>query len=302
MKKFIFQIFIYLFITFLVGLGITAVANYFLSKSFFYKPQFISNYFLPSSKLDYIIAGSSRGLTTIDTKEIDSKLGVKGFNISMDDTGLPSQFLMIKHFFESGNSARYCVLTLDLNHFEESEKKLNDNDYRFITFSDRTYVHEYYQIYETGIIRPLTWSKYFPLFAYSYYNMELIWPAGMAAIKPKYKNRFDEKGNYSYPNMVFSQGSIREVQEIRKEIKNPVLKEIKTYLQTKNSKLILYIAPYHNKIIHLSNPLEYSLINHAESLKEASYFFDIDHVNTLGKQEATKLFILDFQEVIANNK
>ncbi|MCS5488999.1 hypothetical protein [Algoriphagus limi] len=301
MKKFLFQIFTYLLITFLVGLSITGAADYFLSKSYFYKPQFISNYFSSASKLDYIIAGSSRGLTTIDTKEVDSKLGVKGFNISMDDTGLPSQFLMIKHFFESGNTANYCVLTLDVSHFEESEKKLNDNDYRFITYSDRSYVHEYYRAYETGIIRPLTWSKYFPLFAYSYYNMELIWPAGMAALKPRYKNRFDEKGDYSYPDMVFSNDSPPKVQEIQKAIKNPILEEIRAYLQTKNSELILYIAPYFNKSIYVTNPSNYPLINHAGALQGANYFFDIDHVNTLGKQEATNLFMEDFQAILKSN-
>lgn len=299
MKKFLITTLGYLFLIFLLGNVIAIISGYFLSKSYFYKPDFIVNHFAPNTHFNYILAGSSRGLTTINTVKVDEELGIKGLNLSTDDTGLPSQFLMIQHYFESGFSADYCILTLDLGHIEVSGKELNNNDYRFISFSDRNYVNEYLNTYETGIIRPLTWSNYIPILAFSFYNMELFWPSGMAAIKPKYTNRFDFNGNYSYPNLELpEQYSHIKWETLDKTIKNPIIKEIEVYLKRNNSKLVIYIAPYYGTKIKIKNSEDFQVINHSASLPTSNYFFDTDHVNNVGKSKATDLFIKSFNDAL----
>lgn len=299
MKKFLINTLGYLFLILILGNIIAIISGYFLSKSYFYKPDFIINHFAPNTHFNYILAGSSRGLTTINTVKVDEELGIKGLNISMDDTGLPSQFLMIQHYFESGFSSNYCILTLDIGHFEESERKLSDNDYRFISFSDRPYVNEYYDTFEKGIIRPLTLSKYFPILAFSFYNMELFWSSGLAAIKPKYTNRFDFNGNYSYPDGDDTQDS-KEIKfsEIELEMRNPILAELSSYLKRKDCKLLIYVAPYSNLQLAITNSHGYEVINHSGSLKLSNYFFDSDHVNGLGKIKATELFIAEISNLI----
>lgn len=300
MKKFLTQVAVYLAVIVFLGSVISWVAGYFLANSYFYKPDFIVNYLPPASHFNYVLAGSSRGLTTINTVEVDDKLGLKGFNLSMDDTGLPSQFLMIQHYFESGNSADYCVLTLDLGHMEESEKKLSDNDYRFVSYSDRPYVQEHYQTYEKGIIRPLAISRYLPVFAFSQYNMELFWPAGLAMLMPRYTNRFDLNGNYSYPEtQLVPDRSDIEWSKIEKTIQNPILEDLKSYLTSKNCKLVLYIAPYFGTDVSIREPIGYSVINHSAALRTPDYFFDKDHVNNLGKVKSTELFIHSFGNIMA---
>ncbi|TNF43590.1 MAG: hypothetical protein EP311_02735 [Cytophagales bacterium] len=294
MKRFLLKIFSYLILVFLIGNIGAWSALKILGRSYFYKPNFIVNHFEGKGRFDYVIAGSSRGLTTINTEEVDRQTGLKGLNISMDDTGLPSQFLMIKHFFESGNQADRVILTLDLGHFEESEQMLNDNDYRFVSYSHRDYIWEYFYTYEKGVIRPLTLSNYFPVFAIGYYNLELVWPAGLSLIKPTYTNRFDWNGNYSYPNSSL-QSKSEEIQWeiIEKQPSNPILKEIESYLKQKNSQLILYVGPYLGKqlVVPGGNGSDFPLINHSAIFTEAKYFFDVDHVNDLGKAEATQKFV-----------
>ncbi|MEB2777535.1 hypothetical protein SYJ56_19625 [Algoriphagus sp. D3-2-R+10] len=302
MKKFSSRILGYLTFLFILGNLVAFILQFFLSQSFFYKQNFIVNYLPNGSNFNYIIAGSSRGLTTLNTVEIDKELDLNGFNISLDDTGLPSQFVMIKHYFESGNTADYCVLTLDLGHMEESAQKINDNDYRFVSYSNRDYVWEYFKKYETGIIKPLTLSKFFPVIAFSYYNIELLWPAVLSIFKPKYHYRFDLNGNYSYPDLELpEQDSNFKWESIDKKIKNPILKEIELYLKRNNSKLVIYIAPYYGTKINIKNSEEFQVINHSASLPTSNYFFDYDHVNNAGKSKATELFIKSFKDARLKN-
>lgn len=291
MKKFLKDVSLFLLVILLIGSGISFIASYFLSKSQFYKPNFLVNNLEKNSHHDYILAGSSRGLTTVNTAEVDRKLNLKGLNISIDDTGLPSQFLMVKHYFESGFTADYCVLTLDLSHMEGSENRLGDNDYRFVSYSNRDYVWEYFQSKEEGIVRPLTLSRYLPLFAFSYYNMELFWPALYSSVNPQFRNRFDSNGNYFYPDQVLPADQEKEPwKTIPKTLGNPILSELEDYLKSKNCKLIVYVAPYYGTIIAHTETGTYPVINHSGSLTEPKYFFDINHVNNLGRAKATELF------------
>ncbi|WP_111672162.1 hypothetical protein [Algoriphagus litoralis] len=297
MKKFLRDVSLYLSVILLIGMGISFAASYFLSKSQFYKPNFIVNNLGKNSHYTYILAGSSRGLTTVNTEEVDRNLNVKGLNISMDDTGLPSQFLMIKHYFESGYTADYCVLTLDLSHMEGSKNGLGDNDYRFVSYSDRDYVWEYFRSKEEGIVRPLTLSRYFPLFAFSYYNMELFWPALYSTVNPQFKNRFDSNGNYFYPDQVLPEDQEKEPwKTVPKTLGNPILTELEEYLKSKNCKLIVYVAPYYGTTLSITETGTYPVINHSGALKEAKYFFDINHVNNLGRNEATALFTQSLED------
>lgn len=291
MKKYLIQIISFVFMAFLIGNLVSILANRQLRNSDFYKTTFLGNLGKTQPHFDYLLMGSSRGLTTLDTRLIDSTLTMRGINGSMDDTGLPSHFLMIKHFFESGSTAEYCILTIDLGHMEKSESGINDNDYRFVPYADREYVAKYYQERESGILKPLSFSNYFPVLAYSYYNMELFYPSIVATIKPKYRNRFDEKGDYSYPDGMSIDSQSVKFKEFSPSLSNPLLSEINDYLNSKNCKLILYIAPYFGTRLKISNPSNFSLIDQSSLFESPGFFYDIDHVNSKGKKAATEDFI-----------
>ena len=302
MKDFLIKLASYCFLIILIANTISFAANYFLKKSSFYKSSYILREFPEGQEFDFIIAGSSRGLTSLDTKLIDSLINGKGFNLSLDDTGLPSHFLMLKHYFESGFKAKKCILVLDQNHFEKSETSLNENDYRMAAFSGEKYMKAYFKEKEKGLLKPLFLIPYFPMVAYSYYNSELFVSAIIGAVKPSYRHRFDEYGDYTYPTMI--SGAIEE-EEPNSETKqtkitNPLINEVAAYLKQFDCDLILYIAPYKNMKFEIKNSVSYPVINHSDVLKNSSFFYDEIHVNLAGKEAATIVFSEEFKDLLGS--
>lgn len=305
MRRFIFQLTKYALVIFVISNLIAFGAQLSLQHSSMYKASFLVNNFQPEKQFDYFITGSSRGLTSIGSQEIDENLGTYGINLSQDDTGLPSHILMAEHFFESGYKSKYCVLAIDEAHFNSSILELNDNDYRMAPFINRTYIYDYFKEMEHGFIRPLTLSRYFPVFAYGYYNTELFFPSLLSLVKPSYRHRFDEKGDYTYPetNILTKQSEYdgnKEVEEVR--ITNSLISDFREYLKKQDCELILYIAPYSDLEITVLNSVEMDLINHSSLLSDPSLFFDPIHVNSKGKKVASEKFAEEFGRIIKEHQ
>ena len=190
MKKFLSKIFIYGLLYFVLANFIALTCKYFLKRSNFFKPSFIVNEFKEGKHFDYLILGSSRGLTTLDSKQIDSTLNTSGINLSMDDTDSKSHHLMLQHFYASGFKAKFCILTLDHSNFKKSRKYISDNDYKFSTYIDRPYIRAHFKTYEPPLFKPISISRYIPFFAYAYYNLQLIPASVYAMLKSKKKIPF----------------------------------------------------------------------------------------------------------------
>ncbi|MGY5352959.1 hypothetical protein ACXGQW_10445 [Wenyingzhuangia sp. IMCC45533] len=297
MKKFLLSTFKYSFICLFLVNAIAFSANYFLKKSSFYKPSFLVNTFDKRASFDYIVLGSSRGLTTIDTKQVDDKLMTNGLNLSMDDTDLKAHLLMFKHFISHHYKTRYCILNLDIQSFSSSKSTLGNNDYRFVPFSSYEYVQNHYFNYEQNALKPLYSSSYIPFLAYAYYNLELLPAAIIGGLKPLYRNRFDDRGNYSYPS-IQKKLVVKNTITTNKTITNPILSEIQNLATENNIKLIIYIAPILNKSISVSGEYAFSIINHSDSIVKPSLFYDDIHVNKKGRKKATTVFINNFKALL----
>ena len=285
MKKFIFKIFKLSFIAFVLINMVSFMSLYLLSKSEFYKPSYLVNHFEKTTKFDYVILGSSRGLTTINTNLIDDKLKTKGVNLSIDDTGLSTHSLMLTHFFENGFKAQKVILTLDSAFFSESNVAVGDNDYRFLPFVTNDYVSDYYSKYENSQIKKLSYSKYVPFFGVSYYNLELFFPSLLTVFNPQRHNRFDDNGNYQYPNQTLN--SIKSVSVDNVSINNPMLLDLKRLCSRNNTELIIYIAPMFNTKLNINTSLDVKVVNHVNLIKEGGSFYDVIHVNQRGREIAT---------------
>ncbi len=85
MKKFLLKIGMYGLVSFIMLNLIAWTSLYFMGKSSLYKPEYLTNR-VKETQFDYVVLGSSTGLTTLNTSLIDSLSGKKGFNISIDDT------------------------------------------------------------------------------------------------------------------------------------------------------------------------------------------------------------------------
>lgn len=292
MKQFLYKIGVFSLMAFVLLNGIAFLSLYFLGNSCLYKPQFLANG-VKENQFDYLVLGSSTGLTTLNTKAIDSLTGKKGLNMSMDDTSMSAHYLMLQHYYALGKKTDAVVLTITPWDVQETVPELGNNDYRFITYAGEDYVHEYYASMEQGLLKPLTSSAFFPLAGVSYYNTEVFFPSLMTVFQPKKRNRFDDRGNYTYP---VSESNLKDKnQEFSKILfLNPYYEKIVTLCKENNSKLVVYIAPlYKNRALFA---VDYpNVINHSDLLLDSKLFYDNIHVNHLGRAKASAAFVKEMR-------
>lgn len=274
---------------------ISAGSLWALRNSSFYKPSFLVND-IQDDSFDYIILGASTGLTTLNTHIIDSIANTKGLNLSMDDTALATQYLMLQHFIAEGKSTTYCILAPSNTSYDMQINSLGDNDYRFLPYVGRDYVYNHYQQYPSNQAKFLGYSKFLPILGVSYYNAELLYPSINSLIYPKKRNRFDAKGNYSYPPQKFEDIPITQRDTFEVDFSNSNMKAIQSLCDTHGIQLICYFTPMQFRYAKVVNN-NFTTINHSGALNSKQYFFDGIHVNSLGREKSSIAFAKRFLEL-----
>ena len=287
MNRFLKKILFYGGLLFIL-LNLLALGSFWsLKKSNFYKPSFVYNQ--ENLDLDYIILGSSMGLTTLDTKQIDAATGMSGLNLSMDDSALPTHYLMLKHFLNNGGQVKKCILAVTPWDLANESPVLGNNDHRFMPFIFEKDINYHFAELSNDFFAPLKTSQYIPLYGLGYYNTELFYPSLMAFAKPKYSNRFDDRGNYVYPDLGKSL-NVKTPKVSDYQFNNPYLEKIQLLCKENRIDFILYQSPMLNQHQITSNT--YQMINHSALLgQEATYFYDDIHVNRKGRVLATNELI-----------
>lgn len=297
MRKFILKSILYLVLVVVIVNFLAILGLWSLRKSEFFKTTYLINHFEKEQAFDLTVFGSSRSLSALDTKLIGDSLSGTAINFSMVYSSLPSSLLMLKHFYHQGYTSKWVVVSIDLPDFEESKTVISENDYVFIPYAKDPHIRDYFAQYEEGVLKPIYTTKYFPALSFSYYNMELLPPAIQALIKPNYRYRFDDKGNYQYPDYL-SLTEMPEPRHFETALSNPILQEIQELAEANGSKLVVYIAPYLRDNIKVKDNSPYTVINHARLLNDPAYFFDYIHVVTRGKQVASEAFVEDFNRIM----
>lgn len=275
-----------------IAMGVAAGSLWSLRQSSFYKPSYLVNA-VEEKEFDYIILGASTGLTTLNTKVIDSLIDTDGINLSMDDTALSTQYLMLQHFLAQGKSTEYCILAPSASSFDQLNSNISDNDYRFLPYIQTNYVSDYFKSFSSRPATIIEQSKWLPLFGVSYYNVEIFYPSLLTFIKPKKRNRFDKKGNYSYPLKLITEQLIPNFKKMPVTFKSEYVEKIRRLCETHNIKLICYFSPIQaTKVETKTNA--FTIINHSDLLKNTSLFYDAIHVNQKGRQVCSEIFANDF--------
>jgi len=267
-----------------------------LRQSSFYKPSFLVNS-IEEKSFHYVIIGASTGLTTLNTKIIDSILKTTGLNLAMDDTALSSQYLMLQHFLAQGKTTKFCILAPSIKDYDVKENTLSGNDYRFLPYVNTIYVSDYYKQFSCQPGRLLNNSKWLPTLGVSYYNTEIFYPSLLAILKPASRNRFDDKGNYGYPIKINDDKPITEFKTLSIALKNDYIKKIRDLCELNNIKLICYFSPINRKKIKIDSK-DYTIINHSNIFKNESYFYDDIHVNYKGRKISSEYFANDFKALL----
>lgn len=264
-----------------------------LRQGSFYKPSFLENS-VKGNHFDYIVIGASTGLTTINTKVVDSVLQTTGLNLSMDDTALSSQYLMLQHFLASGKRTDVCVLSASVIDYDVSDYRLSGNDYRFLPYVSKDYIRDYYCSFYSFQARLLAYSEWVPMLGFGYYNSELFYPALWSFIEPEKRIRFDGNGNYTYPVGKDDSKPIEYRTLLPVYLKNDYLNKIRALCEANNIQLVCYMAPLKSREAVVRSSA-YKLINHTAILDDTHYFYDEVHVNALGRQLVSIQFAKELQ-------
>lgn len=282
MKKFLKTLAIYGFSTFIVLNLLAYLSLYSLEKSYFYKQQFVKNG-ITEKEFDYVILGSSTGLTTLDSKQIDSISGLTGFNISMDDSGLSAHYLMLQQFYSFGYQTKELVLCVMPEDLSNLNPVINGNDYRFLPHSSDENVKQYFREMDGKNKWIYQATPYVPIIGVSYFNTELFYPGVLATLKPKQRNLFDDRGNFSYPENQNSSKSLKQLTDKTKKVNivNPYFIKIVDFCKRNTIQLTVYQSPVYGVTLDYDSNL--NLINHASLFNEASLFYDKIHVNRKGR-------------------
>lgn len=294
MKLFLKRTSVILMVFITLSIVLSACSLWSLRQSSFYKPSFLVND-VKEKEFDYIILGASTGLTTLNTKTIDSVLKTNGLNLAMDDTALGTQYVMLQHFLQQGKSAKAVILAPSAYGFDSKNKDISDNDYRFLPYINESYVSDYFEGFSSHSSKIIHYSEYIPMFGVSYYNVEILYPSLMALVKPKKRNRFDERGNYTYPNTQVEPKQIQNFESITIGFKNTYFKKIKALCESHNIRLICYFSPMKAKKVK-TTVKDLTIINHSDLLKNEALFYDDIHVNSNGRYVTSLAFAKDFQE------
>lgn len=262
---------------------IAALSFLSLRYSEFYKPSYVTQ--LQNKSVDYIVLGSSTGLTTINTKLLDSLSSLNGLNLSMDDTALPTHYLMLQHFLAQGGTTRKVILSVTPWDVANSKPELGTNDHRFLPFIHEDYVTRHFEALSNEVLNPLAISYYFPFYGLAFYNTELFAPSLLARVKPKKHNRFDSNGNYVYPVSNFKSKEL-EPTVYKFEVNNPYLEKIHQICKQNQIELVLYQSPIFNAKFSKFKT-DYKLVDHLQLLSDTDLFYDRIHVNAKGRREAT---------------
>ncbi len=279
---------IYGLASFIVLNLIAFLSLYFLGNSCFYKQQFVKNG-VKNKSFDYVVLGSSTGLTTLDTKLIDSITSKTGLNISIDDSGLSSHFLMLQEFYASGKKTDLLVLSVMPDDLENKKPQINNNDYRFMPDLWDENVSVFFKEIEGKDKWIYTTSNYFPIVGTSYFNSELFFPGILSIIQPKKRNLFDDKGNYSYPiNRKVINSPDLNSKVINVNLYNPYLYKIIDFCHSNDIKLLLYQSPMLN--VNFKFPQNIKILNHSSLFNSSDLFFDYIHVNKKGRKICSEQF------------
>lgn len=259
-----------------------------LRRGNFYKPSFVENA-IKEKEVDYIILGASTALTGIDTKLLDSLTGLKGYNLAIDDTGLPNHYLMLVHFLETGHTTKKVILAPTESSLTQ-QADLGNNDYRFLMYHRKSYIQDYYTELELNSHQfpVLSSTTYFPFLGISYYNVELFFPSLVSSIQPFKKNRFDERGNYKYPSIIFKTG-LKKTDVVNVDFDHQYLKRIQELCKKNQIELYIYLPPiYLKKLTWQWQSTDLEIIDFTSLFKSNHFFYDRLHLNPEGNKIATE--------------
>ncbi|KAA6324290.1 hypothetical protein EZS27_026364 [termite gut metagenome] len=288
MKKFCIKLGLYALVALIVSNLIAVGCFMCLRNSDMFKPSFLIRNIPVDSEFDYVVLGTSTAFTGIDTQLVDSLLQINGINIALDGMSYEGQAMMLSHFIAHGFKTNYCILGIDRS-VSYKQDVFSMNEFYFLPFINEDYVYDSFYNREHDWLKIRAYSRYCPILGLAYYNQQLYFSSLLAAIKPHYRHRFNQKGNTAYPDTHLSSEQHEKTSDTITHVNNAV-SAIEQICKDNNIKLIWYLPPRSgNTIVDSVFNQNRIIINSRELFegKEDLFMYDFVHVNSKGRAKAT---------------
>jgi hypothetical protein len=285
MKKFLKKLFVFSVIT-IVGLNLFGLfLDYTVQKSNLFKICIAQHGNLP----DNIILGGSRALTGIKAEELSKLTGEKWYNLAMDDTGIAYHLL----FFKILSAKKKHLKRIVLEYYNSNKKNkteqfyyIRKNEYQFLPFINSIpEIDKFLRNKDEYLV-----YKYLPIAKYIYFNTELFYPALLLLVKPKFRYKFNEFGDFTYPNIINEELKMdRKRSSVQLNFNNLDLKDLSKKCKSNQIDLYSITAPIYNSYSKQKFPFKhYNFINLTNDYTD---FYDRIHVNDKGSKKLTKAII-----------
>lgn len=266
----------------LIGLGL----DYYLINTNVFKPYIVAK---SKSLPENIILGSSRALTGICADSLTNWTGEEWYNLSIDDTPIETHALLYQMLVESENVPKRLVLQYDNSSISEKKGNLFDRDFQFMSLvlKPSSALRNYFSKSDWASI-----YYYVPMVKYFTFNTELLGAIIQSLRNRNYQHRFNEFGDYTYPQSSFRSNCKTEDQIKNVELQNAVLLSLIDDCKNNGTDLIIYTAPYRCKSVKLLNSHDEFLTyyNFSEIYKSDDFFSDEIHLNSFGRANFTNAF------------
>lgn len=250
------------------------------------KIQMILN--APPKHYDAIFIGSSRAENHIVTDMFKGE-GLTTYNFGMSGANLCDTSLLLKLFFENGNTVDKVLLELDLNYMTE-EPAIGIEAISLPYSSSKTIIKKHYS--------NATWDNFFinnlPFYKYCIFDSKIGFRELMMSIMHRKSNLIKTDGFKPLEGILNHFAKFELPKEIKQ--KNKYYLEIKSSCKNQGVKLISFATPMckyatnQDFFIKLKNRIP-ELIDYSSVVKSDTFFSTCGHMNKNGARVFTRILI-----------
>lgn len=241
-----------------------------------------------NAKYDYIFLGSSRVEYHIDTDYIDSISNSKSLNLGISGQDLSETFLTLKLLTNNNIKAKKYFIQIDDNVEIKNSKSFIGSSY-FMPYIFNEYIKNHLVKYDKDYYL----DYYIPFYRYINYGYKIGYRELLFTIANK------DKANKFYIGLNNTLQNKNETFHFKDKyiVNYELLDEIIQFAEENNIDIYFYTAPYYNAnnqshFLKILN--DYKVKFYIDSIKDATYFKDVNHLNNKGAKLFTKMIIRDF--------
>ena len=287
MKKFSIKILVYLSLILLLALVLDTVYTLVYSNSEVRnKVQFVMN--APPRNYDGIILGSSRAENHL-VPELFQKQGLHVYNFGMGGGGLCDDSLLLKLFFEKGNTTQKIFFQVDLQFMGEiPAPAIQATFLPFFTTNPTIYNH-----YKDNTEQSFALA-YVPFYRYCQLDSKIGFRELVLTLLNKKGKFFESEGFIALENTLNSKQKYTLPTDVNK--KNKYYNEIKAICKKNKVQFIPFMAPFCQYVYNVDffSKLKKNvpeLYDYSNAIKADSLFATCGHLNRKGAEVFTSILL-----------